>query len=145
MELNQVIKLNPDFDFSGYKLVSGTIFGEYKNYCLVKGNGNNFHKIWLNTDGVIIKKSLQYATLILKTSRNMEVITDQIKNEICKPIDNSKSIIEIWDVWYKRIKSINEKKKGLRRMLIRLNKFNRENGGIRHCNKVGYGHGEYLK
>ena len=58
----------PDFNFDEYNLTEGEVFKEYSNYCLTHKSGNPFHIIWLDRNGIIIDKSLEYVRLIKETN-----------------------------------------------------------------------------
>lgn len=132
---DEIKKLNPNFDFEGYKLVEGIKLGEFHNYCLVSVNSNPFHIIWLDGNGIIINKSLEYVRLIKETDKKTKILEEQMKNEMCKPI-NEDDLYAVWDVWDARNKSINQKIKGLGRLLRKRQKLHKENGSSYHQNKL---------
>lgn len=136
LTLDEVEKLNPNFDFEGWKLTKGETFKNYKNYCLTMNKEGLLLIIWLNKDGIIIPKSLEYVRLLIKNKKDIKTITTQLKNEMCKPIDKSKEWFQVWDIWDNRVKSIREKEKGLRRFLIKENKLYSENGCSYSRNKI---------
>ena len=54
---------------------------------------------------------------------------------MCKPI-NEDDLYVVWNVWDVRNKSINQKIKGLGRLLRKRQKLHKENGGSYHQNKL---------
>ena len=134
---DEIKKLNPDFNFDEYDLTEGVFLGEYCNYCLTHKSGNPFHIIWLDRNGIIIDKSLEYARLIKETNEKIRILEEQMKNEMCKPIDKfMRDLYDVWDIWDDRNRSINQKIKGLMRLVVKKEKFHRENGGSYHQNKL---------
>lgn len=126
--LDEVKILNPEFDFRGWKLTKGEIFKEYKNYCLTSNKEGLYLIVWLDRHGTIIPKSLNYAGLLLKNKIDIKNLANQIKNEMCKPLDKTKQWFQVYDIWNARIKSIKEKEKGLKRLLLKEDKLYNENG-----------------
>lgn len=120
--------LNPEFNFDGWEISRGEIFKDYKNYYLTSNKEGLFLIIWLDRNGIIISRSKKYADLLLKNRKNVKSLTTQIKNEMCKPIDKSRHLAEVWDIWDARIKNVKEKEKGLKRLLIKEGKLYKENG-----------------
>lgn len=132
MNIDDVKILNPTFNFDNYELTNGVVFREkFYNYCLCSKQGV-FHRIWLDKEGYIIQDSLKYAELIISNHKKIKDITSQIKNEMCNSMDKNKYWTDIWSMWDKKLRSVNQKKKGLRRMLIRRDKYYNENGGSRN-------------
>ena len=132
---DEIKKLNPDFNFDEYDLTEGKIFGEYCNYCLTHKSSNPFHIIWLDRNGIIINKSLEYVRSIKETYIKTKILEEQMKNEMCKPI-NEDDLYVVWNVWDARNKSINQKIKGLGRLLRKRQKLHKENGSSYYRNKL---------
>lgn len=134
--LDEVKKLNPEFDINGWRLTNGKTWGEYENYCLTSSYKGLFLMLWLDSRGVIIPQSKEYVRLLVETKNRTTELIKQMKNEMCKPIDINFSMVKVWDTFDKRNKSIKEKEKGLRRLLIKREKIYVENGGKALKNKL---------
>lgn len=129
MELEDLKKLNPTFNFANYEICDVWLDSkDVKNLCLVPKEGI-FHKIWLDKNGIIVNESLKLVKMQLKASNIKELLLKEISSIMCKPINRDLAWNEIYNEWDFKLKLIKQIEKGFRRKSKKEDKVFRENGG----------------